>query len=86
MFATVSLVTESRRDVPVIPRVSVINTYGSWIVFGVRSDTTVERREIGMGLENEEVVEVTAGLSEGELVVTAGQNFLSDNDLVRVVN
>jgi multidrug efflux pump subunit AcrA (membrane-fusion protein) len=86
MFATVSLVTESRGNVPVIPRSSVINTYGSWIVFVVKSENSVERREIKMGLENEETVEVQAGLSIGELVVTAGQNFLSDGDLVRVVD
>ncbi|MDR2516876.1 MAG: efflux RND transporter periplasmic adaptor subunit [Spirochaetaceae bacterium] len=85
MFATVSLVTGSREQVPVIPRASVINTYGSWIVFVVRGDNTVERREIELGLENEDTVEITAGLLNGELVVTAGQNFLSDNDPVRVV-
>ena len=33
MFATISLVTRTRTNVPVIPRNSVINTYGSWIVF-----------------------------------------------------
>jgi RND family efflux transporter MFP subunit len=84
MFATVSLVTNSRVDVPLIPRGAVINTYGSWIVFTVR-DNRAERREISLGLENEEFVEVAGGLDEGELVVTAGQNFLSDGDPVRVV-
>ena len=35
MFSTISLVTNRRVNVPVIPRSSVINTYGSWIVFTV---------------------------------------------------
>ena len=83
MFATVSLVTNSRINVPVIPRGAVINTYGSWIVFTVKDDRA-ELREISLGLENEEFVEVISGLDEGELVVTAGQNFLSDGDPVRV--
>jgi multidrug efflux pump subunit AcrA (membrane-fusion protein) len=84
MFATVSLVTNSRINVPVIPRNAAINTYGSWIVFTAEGGRA-ERREITLGLESEEFVEVIRGLDEGELVVTAGQNFLSDHDPVRVV-
>jgi multidrug efflux pump subunit AcrA (membrane-fusion protein) len=86
MVATVSLVTNSRRNTPVIPRAAVINTYGSWIVFVVNQNNLAERREISLGLENEELVEVTGGLMPGELVVSAGQNFLSHGDPVRVVN
>jgi hypothetical protein len=86
MFATVSLVTNSHINIPVIPRGAVINTYGSWIVFVVNQNSMAERREIKLGLENEELVEVSNGLKAGEQVVSAGQNFLSDGDLVRVVN
>jgi RND family efflux transporter MFP subunit len=86
MFATLSLVTTSRRNVPLIPRGAVINTYGSWIVFVIRGDNTAERREMRPGLESEEYIEVLEGLAVGELVVTAGQNFLSHNDPVRIVD
>jgi RND family efflux transporter MFP subunit len=85
MFAMVSLVTNSRRGVPVIPRGSVINTYGSWIVFTVDEGNIARRREITLGLESETLLEVTGGLELGERVVTAGQNFLSDRDPVRVL-
>jgi RND family efflux transporter MFP subunit len=86
MFATVSLVTNTRRNVPVIPREAVINTYGSWIVFTVNEENTAVRREISLGLENERFVEVLSGLEPGELVVSAGQNFLSDGDSVRILD
>ncbi|MDR3192785.1 MAG: efflux RND transporter periplasmic adaptor subunit [Treponema sp.] len=86
MFATVSLVTNTRRDVPVIPRSSVINTYGSWIVFIADEQNTARRRVITLGIENETSVEVLGGLEIGERVVSSGQNFLSDGDLVRVVD
>jgi multidrug efflux pump subunit AcrA (membrane-fusion protein) len=85
MFATVGLVTNSRSDIPVIPRAAVINTYGSWIVFVVNENNIAERREIKIGLENEDFVEVAEGLVPGELVVSVGQNFLSQGDLVRIV-
>jgi RND family efflux transporter MFP subunit len=85
MFATASLVTNTRRGVPVIPRSSVINTYGAWIVFTVNERNIASRREITLGLENENFIEVLSGLEEGELVVSAGQNFLTDGDPVRIV-
>jgi RND family efflux transporter MFP subunit len=85
MFATLSLVTNSRRDVPVIPRGAVINTYGSWIVFTVNDRNLAVRREIKLGLENEDFLEVAEGLEPGDRVVSAGQNFLSDGDPVRIV-
>jgi multidrug efflux pump subunit AcrA (membrane-fusion protein) len=86
MFATISLVTNRRVNIPVVPRMSVINTYGSWIVFIVDDENTAHRREITLGIDNEEFIEVLSGLEIGERVVSAGQNFLSDGDLVRIVD
>ncbi|MDR0320429.1 MAG: efflux RND transporter periplasmic adaptor subunit [Treponema sp.] len=85
MFATISLVTNRKVDVPVIQRTSVINTYGSWIVFIVDEDNIARRREVTLGIENEEFFEVLGGLELGENIVSAGQNFLSDGDFVRIV-
>jgi len=85
MFATISLVTNRKVNVPVIPRTSVINTYGSWIVFVVDENNTAKRREVTLGIDNEEFFEVLDGISMGDRVVSAGQNFLSDGDFVRIV-
>ncbi|MDR2049091.1 MAG: efflux RND transporter periplasmic adaptor subunit [Treponema sp.] len=88
MFASLSLVTNSRSGVPVIPRQSLINTYGSWIVFVVEDSggrTVARRREVERGLESEEMVEILGGLEIGEMIVTEGQTFLSDGDSVRPV-
>jgi RND family efflux transporter MFP subunit len=86
MFASVSLVTNARRDVPVIPRTAAINTYGSWIVFTVNERDIAVRKEISLGIENENFIEVLRGLEPGERVVSQGQNFLSDGDPVRIVD
>jgi len=85
MFATISLVTNRKINIPVIPRLSVISTYGSWIVFVVDENNIAIRREVTLGIDNEEFIEVLSGLNIGENVVSTGQNFLSDGDLVRVV-
>jgi len=85
MFATISLVTSRRIDVPVIPRMSVINTYGSWIVFVVDENNVSHRREVTLGIDNEDFIEIIDGINIGDRVVSAGQNFLSDGDSVRIV-
>jgi len=85
MFATISLVTMTKRDVPVIPRTSVINSYEKWIAFIVDENNTARRRELELGIQNEDFFEVIHGIEPGEMIVTAGQNFLSDGDPVRVV-
>jgi multidrug efflux pump subunit AcrA (membrane-fusion protein) len=86
MFATISLITNRKTGIPVIPRVSIINTYGSWIVFIADNNNVAHRREVKLGLDNEDSVEILDGISMGDLVITAGQNFLSDNDPVRIVD
>jgi len=85
MYATVSLVTRTRANVPVIPRNSVISTYGSRIVFVIDENNIARRHAVELGIENEEFVEVLSGLNPGDRVVIAGQNFLSDGDPVRVL-
>jgi multidrug efflux pump subunit AcrA (membrane-fusion protein) len=85
MFATLSLVTNTRSGVPVIPRSAVINTYGSWIVFVVDENSVARRRSVELGIENENFFEITGGLELGEPVVSQGQNFLSDGDPVRII-
>ena len=85
MFATVSLVTNARQNALIIPRAAIITTYASRFVFVVDEENTVSRREITLGLESETFVEVLTGLEAGDLVVSQGQNFLTDGDLVRIV-
>jgi multidrug efflux pump subunit AcrA (membrane-fusion protein) len=51
----------------------------------VDENNTARRREVTLGLDNEDYFEILDGVSLGEKVVSAGQNFLSDGDPVRIV-
>jgi len=55
-------------------------------VFVVDENNTARRREITLGLDNEDYFEILGGLSLGDKVVSAGQTFLSDGDPVRVLD
>ncbi|MDR2865175.1 MAG: efflux RND transporter periplasmic adaptor subunit [Spirochaetaceae bacterium] len=84
MFASINLIINTRSNVPLVPRESLINTYGKWIVFIVDERGIARRREISIGLESDTEAEVLSGLSPGDRVVSAGQNFLSDSEPVRI--
>jgi multidrug efflux pump subunit AcrA (membrane-fusion protein) len=86
MFATVKLATETRQNVIVAPRASVILGSEEAYVFVVKGDNTVERRQVSLGLEGEESFEVKKGLTAGELVVTEGKGSIANGDSVKVVN
>lgn len=85
MFGTVHLVTQQSLNVTVIPRIALINTAGNWICYVINTRNIAERRQLSLGLESEDTVEIKSGVSPGEQVVVAGQNFLSDNEQVRIV-
>lgn len=85
MFATVYLVTRESDNVTVIPRSALINTAGMWICYVANNQNIAERRELTLGLESEDTVEIVQGVVPGETIVVLGQNFLSDLEPVRVV-
>lgn len=86
MFATVRLVTESRKNVLVVPRSAVGITSTEAYLFVVKADETVERRDVVLGIEAEDAFEVKKGISPGEKVVTEGRSMLSSGDRVRIVD
>jgi RND family efflux transporter MFP subunit len=86
MFATIKLVTESRRNVLVVPRASVILGSDVAQVFVINEDNTVTRRQVDLGLEGEEFFEVKRGLISGDRVVTEGKSSVSEGESVRIVD
>jgi len=83
MFVEVTLVAEQRDAVPVIPRTAVVERGGSKVVF-VLQGQKVARREVALGLGDDDVVEVRQGLEPGERIVVKGLETLSDGSRVSV--
>lgn len=70
-FAAVELVTATRRDRPVIPEEALVSTRRGYMVFVVK-DQHAKGRDVGIGLRNPGIVEITKGLKPGETIVRAG--------------
>ena len=83
MFVEAAVVGELRENVPVVPREAITDRGGKRVVF-VLTGQRVARRDVSLGLGDDEWVEVLDGVSEGERVVVRGLETLTDQTRVRV--
>jgi len=83
MFVEVTLVAERRADVPVVPREAVTERGGVKVVF-VLSGTRVARRDVVLGLGDDDQVEIRKGVELDERIVVRGLETLVDGTRVRV--
>ena len=84
MFASVFLRTDMHADALVIPRVALtLDSLGDSVF--VVENNTAHRREVKLGYEESDVIEVISGLSLNDQVVVVGQDGLSDGTPVEVL-
>ena len=84
MFASVFLETDTRINAVVIPKRALSLESLLDTVFLVKNGTAV-RRELELGYEEEEIVEVLTGVAAGDLVVVVGQDGLTDGIAVQTL-
>jgi len=86
LFGRVGILYDLHEDVPVIPRSAVITEDELSHVFVVDDEGSASRRDVRLGYEREGMIEILAGVAQGETVVTAGKGSLSDGSQVEIVN
>ncbi len=84
MFGSVRLITDVKENIFSLPSECILDTAEGEFVYVVTDDNTVNQRFIEKGLEIDGFVEITSGLSEGELVVTRGVSMLREGSSVRI--
>ena len=84
-FVNIAIVRETRPDAILLPREAVVRELQSAHVFVVKDDNTAERRDITLGLEEGDHLEVTSGLESGEMVVVAGQGGLKNGKTIKII-
>lgn len=85
LFVRVSLDLSVHPHALVVPAEAVTRDIGGAYVYVVDDKNIARRRVVEIGLSNDRLVEVTAGLTPGEQVVTVGQFRLQDGDPVKIV-
>ncbi|MDD2422421.1 MAG: efflux RND transporter periplasmic adaptor subunit [Heliobacteriaceae bacterium] len=85
MFGKVLLVTGEKSDALVVPKEAVVERNGQKVAFTVGEGKAV-LRPVNLGLNDEKMVEVTTGLTDGDQIVVTGQQNLQEGNLVNVVD
>jgi len=84
LFARADLGVALRRGALVVPTEAVLQRASGPAVFVVGADGRVTRRDVTVGTFHRDGVEVTQGLSDGDVVVTRGHSGLMDGVVVKV--
>lgn len=85
MFASVFLETATREGTLVIPKAALsLESIGD-TVYVADAGGAASRREVRLGFEEGDYVEVLAGIEENEVVVVVGQDGLSDGTPIQVL-
>ena len=84
MFVEVTVVVEQRPDVSVVPRQAVASRGGKNVVF-LLDGQRVTRRDVALGLGDDDKVQITNGLALGDRIVVRGLETLTDGTRVRVI-
>ncbi|MBO8450573.1 MAG: efflux RND transporter periplasmic adaptor subunit [Spirochaetes bacterium] len=87
MFAKVRLYTIRKENVVVVPETSILVAMGQEHVFVVSGDgRTAVQRGVTTGMRVDGMVEITAGLEEGEKVIIDGMHLLFDGSPIRDIS
>jgi RND family efflux transporter MFP subunit len=79
-FGQVIIEVVSKEDALAVPQRALL---GNWYVMVTEGNKAV-RRNVTIGLKNTDLVEITSGLKEGELVIVEGNFGLADGSQVEV--
>ncbi len=90
MFASVYIITETRRNTMVIPKKALVLEGEGNQVFTFETDPETgrgqaQRKRIEIGFTDSDRLEILNGLSQGEQVITVGQEGLRPGSPVRLV-
>lgn len=85
MFGRMRVVYDQRDNALQIPRSAIIEEMGATSVFVV-VDNTASRRQVQTGFSNNGLMEIIAGLTDDDRVITVGQVGLKPDAQVSVIN
>jgi multidrug efflux pump subunit AcrA (membrane-fusion protein) len=91
MFANVKIITEEKDGVITIPENAVIQRSGQNFVYTVQPDPSdasakiAKRTPVSLGLNIDNVYEITGGLASGDEVIVRGQTTLTDGSRVNII-
>ena len=84
MFAKVSLNTYSKVNVTAVKSDAVLEDGGKTYVYLLQDDKAV-KRDVKVGFDTGEYIEILEGLKKGETIITKGQQYVENGSKVKVI-
>lgn len=85
MFATVDFKLTSERNAMLIPRKAIDGSLKIPVVYVAQGNKAI-KKEVVLGVEKDTYIEVVSGLDESDLVIVSGQNNLTENAEIEIIN
>jgi multidrug efflux pump subunit AcrA (membrane-fusion protein) len=82
MYAETTIQLQHKNDALILPSQAVVQNGDQAYVFVLDATNHIARRNVALGIETANRVEITSGLREGELVVASGQTNYQPGDEV----
>ena len=82
VFATVSLKGEPKENILTVPPYAIVMRDDQRTAYVVDNEGVVSRRVLTVGYMNDDVAEITQGLTERDRIVTGGQNKLREGSKI----
>lgn len=79
MIADITLVTSSKDDIIKVPTNSLINKSGKYYLY-IANGNKAEKREVKIGINDEEYTEILSGLKMGDKVIVDGKDYITDTN------
>jgi len=86
MFASVELTLDKNSDVIKLPTQCIQKEGDKSFVYVVSEDMVAKKRFVDVGIVANNETEITNGITENDRVVSVGQELISDNTKVKIVN
>jgi membrane fusion protein (multidrug efflux system) len=86
MLTNLTIVTATADDIVRVPEATLLERGGGDAVFVLGTDNVARLVAVEVGLRVDGLAEITSGLSDGDVVVEAGQALLSDGSEARIVS
>jgi RND family efflux transporter MFP subunit len=80
-FGEIMIEVSSHEDALGVPQKAIVDNA---FLFVINEDKTVTKKEVTLGLQNTDLVEITSGLESGEMVVIEGNYGLEDGERVEI--
>lgn len=84
MFARANIILDSKTDAVTISKNCIIRENNKFYVYIIEGDKAL-KKEITIGIDNGEKVQILSGITEGQQIVNKGQEYLKDGEQIEVV-